>query len=109
MSIHPSIKLLVILFSLAVGSVMVWQLSNNLSNTDAIDSTDEDAASTKKDSAEKTPPVIISTKNPAGSIDISENPEVQKLLKKDKEKKEQEEPRPILPSSKSGIFIPSQK
>jgi len=98
---HPAIKILVIAFSLTVGALIVWQMKGNMSGDDA--ETPANTETTKEQKKEPAP-VIISTKNPAGSVKLRDVEQILPDFKKEPKKQP-----PLLPSSKSGLVLPPQE
>ena len=108
MNLHPSIKIIVVLFSFSLASCIVWQTSSHMSNSNP--------QMHRKPATENTPsPVIISTKNPAGAIRLEDSKELQNLFPKPSPKNNQDfenkkTNRPLLPSSKSApIRVPQHQ
>jgi len=121
------IKIFVLLFSIMLGTVVVWQMTKNMSGSQSsTKNTNQEENNTTPEIDSGNPPVIISTKNPSGSVQLLENQEAAppvlpssksitmplfktrtpKREEDDTEKEKTQDPPPILPSSKSGIFLP---
>lgn len=99
MKSHPAIKILVILFSLSLASYVIWQMTSNMSGEKTeTQNTPESSPNTKKEE----PPMIMGTKSPGGSVRLKDVED--QLSNPDKE--ESKKTPPILPGSKSGIFLP---
>ncbi len=113
MTIHPSIKILVLMFSLGLASLMTWQLTKNIQEPKQKPTPEKQETSTKDDPVEKddAQAIHIGPKS-AGAIDVDlkdlfpTTPEDPNPEEEDEEKPNQQ---PLLPGSKSKPILPSSK
>lgn len=87
----PLLKVLVFTFSFSVGAFLVWQLKGNLEGESQVSSEQGEVEERQEAEVEA---FAVSPKSAGGSLRFFE------------EESEKENDQPLLPGSKSGIFIP---
>ena len=120
MNAHPSIKILVLLFSLGLASLMTWQLKKNIQKPAQEPAPEIEQAKAEPPEESEDQAITIGTKS-AGAIRIEDSEELKKLFRQltpddkegndpeDEKKEEQPHKKPLLPGSKSRPLLPSSK